>query len=266
MSTELPSARRFAAAPAPSAAPAIAARDLTLEYRLVHQRALSLKESFVRFLRGQRMRVEQFRALDRISFTVAPGEALGVIGHNGSGKTTLLRLLAGVIRATSGTLEVRGRVSTLIDLGAGFNQELTGEENVFLAGALYGFSRREMRAKFDDIVRFAELERFIEVPVKNYSAGMSARLGFAIATDVNPDVLLVDEVLAVGDEAFQTKCLERMNGFRARGKTMVLVSHDLRTLEKFCDRTILLDHGKIAAEGRPADVIAAYREKTAAAG
>ncbi len=246
-------------------AAAITARDLTLEYRLVHQRAASLKESIVRFLRGQRSRVEQFRALDAISFDVAAGEALGVIGHNGSGKTTLLRLLAGVIRPTTGVLDVRGRVSTLIDLGAGFNPELTGEENVYLAGALYGFSRHEMRAKFDGIVGFAELERFIGVPVKNYSAGMSARLGFAIATDVDPDVLLVDEVLAVGDESFQTKCLERMRSFRARGKTMVLVSHDLRALENFCDRAILLDHAKIAARGAPGEVVRSYRERTAGA-
>jgi ABC-type polysaccharide/polyol phosphate transport system ATPase subunit len=250
-------------APVGGGGAAISARDLTLEYRLVHQRALSLKESFVRFLRGERARVEQFRALDGISFDVRGGEALGVIGHNGSGKTTLLRLLAGVIVPTAGVLDVRGRVSTLIDLGAGFNLELTGEENVYLAGALYGFSRREMRAKFDAIVRFAELERFIGVPVKNYSAGMSARLGFAIATDVDPDVLLVDEVLAVGDESFQTKCLDRMSGFRARGKTMVLVSHDLRTVESFCDRAVLLNHGTIAAQGPPGDVVRAYREKTA---
>ena len=245
--------------------PAIAARDLTLEYRLVHQRSRSLKDSFVRFLRGQRSRVEQFKALDAISFEVAAGEAVGVIGHNGSGKTTLLRLLAGVIRPTSGALDVHGRVSTLIDLGAGFNQELTGEENVYLAGALYGFSRREMQRKFDGIVRFAELERFIGVPVKNYSAGMSARLGFAIATDVDPDVLLVDEVLAVGDESFQTKCLERMSGFRARGKTMVLVSHDLRTVATFCNRVLLLDHGRVVAAGAPADVVKTYRDRTAGA-
>jgi ABC-type polysaccharide/polyol phosphate transport system ATPase subunit len=248
-----------------AAADAIDARDLTLEYRLVHQRALTLKEAFVRVLRGQRSRVEQFRALDSVSFTVAPGEAFGVIGHNGSGKTTLLRILAGVLRPTSGELAVRGRVSTLIELGAGFNPELTGEENVYLAGALYGFSTSEMKAKFDGIVSFAEIERFIEVPVKNYSAGMSARLGFAIATHVDPDVLLVDEVLAVGDESFQAKCLERMNGFRARGKTMVFVSHDLRTVESLCDRAMLLDHGRIAAEGKPDEVVATYRERVTGA-
>jgi ABC-type polysaccharide/polyol phosphate transport system ATPase subunit len=244
---------------------AIVARDLTLEYRLVHQRALTLKEAFVRVVRGQRSRVERFRALDSVSFAVAPGEVFGVIGHNGSGKTTLLRVLAGVLRPTSGQLAVRGRISTLIELGAGFNPELTGEENVYLAGALYGFSMSEIKAKFDGIVSFAEIERFIEVPVKNYSAGMSARLGFAIATHVDPDVLLVDEVLAVGDESFQAKCLERMNGFRARGKTMVFVSHDLRTVETLCDRAILLDHGKVAAEGKPAEVVATYRERVAGA-
>lgn len=229
-----------------------------MEFRLVHERSSDLKEAVVRALRGHRSEIEQFVALERVRFEVARGEALGIIGHNGSGKTTLLRLLAGVMTPTRGRIEIDGRVTTLIDLGAGFNPHLSGEENVVLTGALYGFSRAEMRRRLPGIVEFAELERFIEVPVKNYSSGMSARLGFSIATYVDPDILVVDEVLAVGDEAFQLKCFDRMQSFRDGRKTIVLVSHDLAMIERFCDRALLLNHGRIVAEGRPADVIAEY--------
>ena len=255
------------AAAAVKGAPAVEVRNLCLEYRLVHERQVSFKEAVIRFLRGSAFRggtVERFRALDDLSFTVQRGEALGIIGHNGSGKTSMLRLLAGVLTPTLGVVNVQGRVTTLIDLGAGFNPELSGEENIYLCGALYGFSRRAMRTRFDRIVKFAELERFIEVPVKNYSAGMSARLGFAIATDVDPEVLLVDEVLGVGDESFQTKCRERMNLFKKQGRTIVLVSHDLHTVETFCDRALLLEHGKLVAEGIPRDVIETYRRRASA--
>lgn len=242
---------------------AVRVESLTMEFRLVHERNLSLKEATIRTLRGQRRKTVRFRALDDISFQVAPGEALGIIGRNGSGKTTLLRLLAGVLFPTSGRIEIRGRVTTMIELGAGFNPELSGEENIYLAGALYGFSRREMREKLERIVAFAELERFIHVPVKNYSAGMSARLGFALATDVDPDVLLIDEVLAVGDESFQKKCLERMSSFREQGKTILFVSHDLATVGSFCNRAVLLEAGNAVATGEPAGVIARYRGQPA---
>jgi ABC-type polysaccharide/polyol phosphate transport system ATPase subunit len=239
---------------------AVRVEDVRMEFRLIHERNVTLKEAVVRALRGRRPRVELFRALDGVSFEVARGEVFGIIGHNGSGKTTLLRLLAGILTPTEGRVEVRGRVATLIELGAGFNPELTGVENIYLAGSLYGFSRRQMREKLEGIVRFAELERFIEVPVKNYSSGMSARLGFAIATDVDPDVLLVDEVLAVGDEAFQAKCFERMHGFRERGKTIVFVSHDLDTVRSFCDRAVRLAGGRAVDAGPSEEVVARYRE------
>jgi len=232
--------------------------NVVMEFRLVRERNLTMKEAVVRMLRGERLQVEQFRALDGVSFGVDAGQVLGIVGPNGSGKTTMLRLLAGVLRPTSGEVRVRGRLSTLIDLGAGFNPDLSGEENVYLAGALYGFSRTEMREKLPRIVEFSELERFIQVPVKNYSAGMSARLGFSIATDVDPDVLIVDEVLAVGDQSFQEKCLARMESFRREDKTIILVSHDLSAVQSFCDRAILLRNGHIRAEGAPADVVAAY--------
>jgi len=240
--------------------PSVRVNDLVMEFRLVHERNLTLKEALVRRVTGRRQdRVERFRALDGVSLEAARGEALGVIGPNGSGKTTLLRLLAGVLTPTSGTIEIDGRVTTLIELGAGFNPELSGEENIYLGGALYGFRREEMRAKFDRIVAFAELERFIEVPVKNYSSGMSARLGFSLATDVDPDVLVVDEVLAVGDESFQAKCFERMRRFREEGKTIVLVSHDLGTVESFCDNAVRLERGTIADRGPAREVVERYR-------
>jgi len=239
---------------------AILVEGVTMEFRLVHERNVTLKEAIIRSLRGSRPRVERFRALDDVSFRVVPGETVGIVGRNGSGKTTLLRLLAGVLAPSAGRIEVRGRVTTLIELGAGFNPDLSGEENVYLGGALFGLSRREMQRRFPGIVAFAELERFIQVPVKNYSAGMNARLGFSLATDIDPDVLIVDEVLAVGDEAFQRKCFERMRAFREAGRTIVLVSHDLRTVETFCDRAILLESGRIRREGPAGDVVAAYRD------
>ena len=232
--------------------------QVVMEFRLVRERHITLKEATVRVLTGKRNEVEHFRALDGVSFEVSPGDVLGIIGHNGSGKTTLLRLLAGVLRPTEGSISTQGRVTTLIDLGAGFNPDLSGEENVYLSGALYGFSRAEMRRKLPRIIEFAELERFIQVPLKNYSSGMSARLGFALATDIDPDVLIVDEVMAVGDRSFQEKCLARMQDFRDRGKTIILVSHDLATVEKFCSRAILLDHGKVRGEGTPREVIPRY--------
>ena len=244
---------------------AIRLQGVTMEFRLVHERSVTLKEAVVRLLQGRRSEVESFRALDGVSLEVAAGQTIGLIGENGCGKTTTLRLLAGVLSPSSGSIEIEGRVSALIELGAGFDRELSGEENVYLAGALFGFTQSEMREKFDRIVQFAELERFIHVPVKNYSSGMSARLGFAIATDVDPDVLIVDEVLAVGDESFIQKCIARMRQFREAGKTIVFASHDLNTVESFCDRVVLLEHGRISADGAARDVVARYRGNGACA-
>lgn len=243
--------------------PAVHVSNVVMEFRLVHERNMTLKEAFVRTVTGKHnRRVERFRALDGVSFDVSRGEALGIIGPNGSGKTTMLRLLAGVLTPTSGSVDIEGRITTLIELGAGFNPELSGEENIYLAGALYGFGRQQMRRKFDGIVEFAELERFIHVPVKNYSSGMSARLGFTLATDADPDVLIVDEVLAVGDASFQAKCFERMRRFRDAQKTIIFVTHDLQTIAGFCDRVIRLDHGKIKDEGSPEAVVGRYLAST----
>lgn len=243
--------------------PAVQIRQVTVEYRLVHERNVTLKEATIRLLKGRRLEVEHFRAIDSLDLDVPQGQTLGLIGANGSGKTTTLRLLAGVLRPTSGSLHVEGRVSTLIELGAGFDPELSGAENVYLAGAFFGYTRAQVSAKFDRIVRFAELERFIDVPVKNYSAGMSARLGFSIATDVDPQVLLIDEVLAVGDASFHERCLRRMHEFRDAGKTIFFATHDLHTVEKFCDRVVLLERGKVIADGEPAEVVARYRGRPA---
>ena len=202
-----------------------------------------------------------FYALRDIAFEVAPGEALGVIGPNGSGKSTLLKLLAGITAPTTGEIRIRGRLSALIEVGSGFHPELTGRENVFLSGALLGMKRREIAAKFDRIVDFAGVARFIDMPVKWYSSGMYVRLGFAVAAHLEPDVLLIDEVLAVGDLGFQELCLARIADLRAKGTTILFISHDLTAVERLCDRAMLIDQGRIASSGGPASVVDEYRRR-----
>ena len=201
---------------------------------------------------------EVFPALQDVSFAVPAGRTLGLIGRNGSGKSTVLKLVAGITKPTSGEVRVQGRVSALIELGAGFHPEISGRENVFINGIMLGLSKREVARRFDEIVRFAELEPFIDAPVKTYSSGMYMRLGFAVAVHVDPDVLLVDEVLAVGDEAFQRKCLDRFAEFKRRGRTILLVTHALGLVERFCDEAIWLDNGRIRAQGDPRRVIDSY--------
>jgi len=206
---------------------------------------------------------ELVTALNNVSFMVKEGTTVGVIGENGSGKSTLLKVVTGIAKPTSGTVTVRGKVSALIELGAGFHPEISGRENVFINGIMLGLSKREINEKFDEIVRFAELEEFIEAPVKTYSSGMYMRLGFSIAINVNPDVLLVDEVLAVGDAAFVPKCLDRINDFRRRKKTILFVSHDLATVKKICDRVIWLKEGNVQTIGEPKRVVDAYLQDVA---
>lgn len=201
---------------------------------------------------------ELVTALDSVTFNVPKGMTYGLIGENGSGKSTLLKIVAGIARPTTGRLAVRGKVSALIELGAGFHPEITGRENVYINGIMLGLSKKEIHAKFDDIVRFAELEEFIDAPVKTYSSGMYMRLGFSIAINVHPDVLLIDEVLAVGDASFVPKCLDRINDFRRRQKTILFVSHDLATVEKICDKVVWLKDGRIMTMGEPKRVIDAY--------
>jgi ABC-type polysaccharide/polyol phosphate transport system ATPase subunit len=213
-----------------------------------------LQRSILRDLQPQ----ETFTALRDVTCTVMPGQTLGVIGRNGSGKSTSLKLVAGITKPTSGTVRVRGRISALIELGAGFHPEISGRENVFINGIMLGLSRREIQHRFDEIVEFAELKDFIDAPVKTYSSGMYMRLGFAVAIHVDPDVLLVDEVLAVGDEGFTHKCLDKFGEFKRRNKTILLVTHSLGLVERFCDEALWLDHGEKRGQGDPKRVIGAY--------
>jgi ABC-type polysaccharide/polyol phosphate transport system ATPase subunit len=213
-----------------------------------------LSGSLIRDLRPD----ETFPALQDVTFDVPRGRTLGVIGRNGSGKSTLLKLVAGISKPTTGTVTVQGRISALIELGAGFHPEISGRENVFINGIMLGLSKREITRRFDEIVEFAELEEFIDNPVKTYSSGMYMRLGFAVAIHVDPEVLLVDEVLAVGDEGFTHKCLDKFAEFKRRGKTILLVTHSLGMVERFCDEAIWMDGGRLKAMGDPKRVVGAY--------
>jgi ABC-type polysaccharide/polyol phosphate transport system ATPase subunit len=244
-----------------SAVPAVSARDLTKIYRrFVHQNQFKTLKSAL--LTGSLLSdltpAQTFTALAGVSFEVPRGCTFGVIGENGSGKSTLLKLLAGITKPTRGTLDVQGRVSALIELGAGFHPEISGRENVAINGIMLGLTRREVQERFDDIVAFAELQEFIDAPVKTYSSGMYMRLGFAVAIHVDPDVLLIDEVLAVGDEAFTRKCLDKIGEFRRRGKTIVLVTHSLGLVEKMCDEALWIRHGTSAGQGDPKRIVDAY--------
>ncbi|HJZ77212.1 MAG TPA: ABC transporter ATP-binding protein [Vicinamibacterales bacterium] len=216
-----------------------------------------LQRSILRDLRPN----ETFPALTDVSLTVPKGSTYGVIGRNGSGKSTALKLVAGITKPTSGVVRVQGRISALIELGAGFHPEISGRENVFINGIMLGLSKREIQQRFDDIVDFAELREFIDAPVKTYSSGMYMRLGFAVAIHVDPDVLLVDEVLAVGDEGFTHKCLDKFAEFRRRNKTILLVTHSLNLVERFCDEALWLDEGRAMTHGDPLRVVGAYLTK-----
>ena len=201
---------------------------------------------------------ETFPALQGVSFTVPAGRTYGIIGRNGSGKSTALKLVAGITKPSTGTVKVVGRISALIELGAGFHPEISGRENVFINGIMLGLTKREVAKRFDEIVEFAEMQDFIDAPVKTYSSGMYMRLGFAVAIHVDPDVLLVDEVLAVGDEGFTHKCLDKFGEFRRRGKTILLVTHSLNLVERFCDEALWLDGGRVRGSGDPKRVVGAY--------
>jgi len=207
-------------------------------------------------------RKEDFWALKDISFEVPRGQALGIIGHNGAGKSTILKLLSRITTPSAGEIMINGRLSALIEVGSGFHPELTGRENIYLNGSILGMMRREITEKLDSIVSFAELRQFIDTPVKRYSSGMYVRLGFSIAAHLNPDILLLDEVLAVGDAAFQEKCIERITQLQKSGTTIVFISHDLRAVQKLCDRVILLRKGRIEADGDPEETIALYQSSS----
>src|SRR5215207_1152354 len=218
--------------------------------------------SFVRKLLSLRKRKEDFWALKDISFGVQRAEALGIIGHNGAGKSTILKLLSRITTPSAGEITINGRLSALIEVGSGFHPELTGRENIYLNGSILGMLRREITAKLESIVEFAELRQFIDTPVKRYSSGMYVRLGFSIAAHLDPDILLLDEVLAVGDAAFQQKCIQRITELKKSGTTIVFISHDLRAVQKLCDRVILLKNGHVEADGEPAETIALYESSS----
>jgi ABC-type polysaccharide/polyol phosphate transport system ATPase subunit len=238
--------------------PAVALTGVTVRYRVATESILSLKEYAIRKLRG-RMDHGELLALRDVSLAILPGERVGIVGPNGAGKSTLFRVIARVRRPNEGRVVVRGRVAPLLELGLGFHGELTGRENVILHGTLLGRSRALMMERMDPIAEFAELEAFLDTPIRKYSTGMVARLAFAAATDVDPEVLLVDEALAVGDERFRAKCHVRMAGFRERGKTFLLVSHALEEVRETCTRAVWLAEGRIERDGPAAEVCDAYR-------
>ncbi|MDD2695575.1 MAG: ABC transporter ATP-binding protein [Anaerolineales bacterium] len=231
----------------------------SVRYRVPHERIGTFKEYLILWLQ-RKVKHHTFWALKDVSLEVRQGEAFGLIGQNGAGKSTLLKLVARVLRPTSGRVWVKGRVAPLLEIGAGFHPELTGRENVYLNGAMLGFTRQEMDARFDHIVDFAELWDFIDAPLRAYSSGMWARLGFAVAIDAEPQILIVDEILSVGDEAFQRKSLARIQGFQEQGVTILLVSHNMGVIESLCQRAAWLDHGRLQAIGEAREVIRAYRQ------
>lgn len=239
---------------------AIRLENISVQYRSPQERIGTFKEYAIRWMQ-RRVEHQSFWALRDVSFSVRRGEVFGLIGQNGAGKSTLLKLIARVLRPSHGRVWVKGRVAPLLEVGAGFHPELTGRENVILNGAMLGFSRAEMDAKLPGIIEYAGLADFIDAPMRTYSSGMWARLGFAVATDADPDILIVDEILSVGDEAFQRKSAERMDSFRERGVTILLVSHNMSVIEELCQRAAWLDHGQLRALGPAASVVHQYLEQ-----
>ncbi|HOQ76809.1 MAG TPA: ABC transporter ATP-binding protein [Thermoclostridium sp.] len=232
--------------------------NVSMKYIITHDRIQSLKEFTVAFLK-RKLVYEEFWALKGISFEVEKGEVMGIIGRNGAGKSTLLKIISGILKPTEGSVQLKGNIVPMLELGSGFDYDLTGRENIFLNGSILGYSERFLKGKFDEIVEFAELDKFIDVPIRNYSSGMLMRLAFSIATVVEPDILIVDEILAVGDEAFQAKSKARMMELMGGGTTVLFVSHNLDQIREICNRVIWLDEGKIKMEGETQQVCDAYR-------
>jgi ABC-2 type transport system ATP-binding protein len=233
----------------------LVAENISRRFKVYPQRNVTLKEAIVR---RRHLRPVEVWAVKDVSFEIEPGESVGFMGRNGSGKTTLLRLLAGVFRPSTGRLAVAGRIGSLLELGAGFHPDFTGRENIYLSGSIYGLGRKEIDRRLDEIVAFSELERFIDLPIRTYSAGMHMRLGFSIAINVDADILLLDEVFAVGDEAFQRKCVNRVLEFKQHGQTIVFVSHSSAALERMCDRALLLRQGLVEYDGQTSEAIRRY--------
>ena len=244
--------------PAFGRAPIIRLQKVTQRFRVIQERPDTLRELFSKLFRGQTS-YHDFEAVRNVSFEVPAGQMMGIIGRNGSGKSTLLKIIAGVYRPTNGVVQVNGSIAPLIELGAGFHHELTGRENILLNGLLMGYSKRDMLERQQRIIEFADIGDFIDAPVKQYSSGMYMRLAFAVATEVDPKILLVDEILAVGDAGFREKCFERIRKFRAAGKTILFVSHSMTDVQEHCERVLLLDQGSILIDGRPEEAITLYK-------
>ena len=235
----------------------IRANDISMRYLMTYDRIQSIKEYIVQMLQGK-IKYEEFWALKNVSFEVERGEVVGIIGHNGAGKSTLLKVISGILKPTGGELEVHGNVVPMLELGSGFDHDLTGRENIFLNGSILGYSEKYLKEKYEQIVEFSELGKFIDVPIRNYSSGMLMRLAFSIATVVQPEILIVDEILAVGDAAFQEKSKARMLELMSGGTTVLFVSHSLEQIREMCDRVIWLEHGQIKAIGATKEICDAY--------
>jgi ABC-2 type transport system ATP-binding protein len=253
-----------ALAPLPAGAePVILIENVSVRYRIPRERVSSIKDYAIRKVKGK-ITFDEFSALRGVSLEVRRGETMGIIGHNGAGKSTLLKLVARVLRPSAGRVRVKGRVAPLLELGAGFDYELTGRENVFLNGTILGFRAADIAERFDRIVDFAGIRDFIDLPLRTYSTGMVARLGFAVATDVQPDVLILDEVLSVGDAEFQRKSAARLETLRAEGDAILMVSHGLESVTRLCHRVAWLDHGELRAVGPPEQVVEEYKRASRA--
>lgn len=235
----------------------IEVRDVSMRFRLTDDKILSLKEFVTRMLSGK-LKINEFWALKHVSFEVSKGEVIGIVGHNGAGKSTILKVISGILKPTEGSVTCRGNIVPMLELGSGFDMDLNGRENIFLNGAILGYSEEFLKEKYDEIVAFSELEQFIEVPIRNYSSGMLARLAFSIATVVNPEILIVDEILSVGDANFQEKSRKRMMELMGGGTTVLFVSHSLDQIREMCSRAVWLEHGEVQMVGRAEEVCNAY--------
>lgn len=238
----------------------VSIKNVVMNFRMSKEKVDSIKEYMIKFF-SRKLSYETFTALNDVSFDVEQGEVIGLVGLNGSGKSTMLKIISGILKPTSGSVSVKGTISPLIELGAGFDFDLTAEENVYLNGSVLGYSRKEMEKKLPEIIEFSELSEFMDVPIKNFSSGMVARLGFAIATITKPEILIVDEILAVGDFKFQKKCEERINEMMSGGTTVIIVSHSIDQIKRLCDRVIWLERGKVKMEGTTEIVCSAYENQ-----
>lgn len=240
---------------------ALKVNDVSIRFNLSKEKVDNLKELILKKLKGEKIRFNEFWALKNVSFDLYRGDRLGILGLNGAGKSTLLKVIAGVYKPTSGSVKRYGHIAPMIELGAGFDPNYTGRENIYLYGSVLGFSREFLDSKYEEILAFSELGDFIDVPIKNYSSGMKARLGFSIATVVDPEILILDEVLSVGDAKFKKKCEERMQKMFDKGVTVLFVSHSLKQVERLCNKAILLEHGQLIAQGDIKEVADLYRKR-----